>query len=264
MIQQTVQRELKPISIERLLEWTFSTEKAQLEPPAGGQVVIPRYLGFNSMQNAMNMMAALGRRIDTSPAGATFLGSDRCHWDAEAVAAVVAGVLDRRIAIMVAEHARAGTRPTWMAGAVPMVVPAVDVENQHGRQAKTEDAGPSAWSGGVWRKWMTEARKSRKAAARAPVPLTKFETMEETRKHLGRVCPIVFEPTRQQIDTARVNYVAWWEGVHKVREALIAGQVLRSHTITREMPPAMPWIASGEGPTIVETGTKHDWRGGDA
>jgi hypothetical protein len=58
------------------------------------------------------------------------------HEDAEVIAATVAGMPDslsgKRIAIRVAELARAGLTPNWMPGAVPRCVPAEIKRTRHG------------------------------------------------------------------------------------------------------------------------------------
>jgi hypothetical protein len=67
------------------------------------------------------------------------------HEDAEVIAATVAGMPDalggKRMAIRVAELARAGLTPDWMPGAVPRCVPVETRRNQHGERAKTEVVG---------------------------------------------------------------------------------------------------------------------------
>lgn len=258
MIPQT---ETKPISIEKLLEWTFGVERAELDQGVKRGVRIPSHLGFRSFQDALNQTAILGCRVDTSASGATFLAHETAHihWDAETVAAVVGGLLERRTAEMVHTYARAGTRPSWAPGAVPRIEPYDVHENQHGMQPKTEPAKPSDFPGGVWRAWMDDARKSAKAARRAPVTLTAHESAEASRKHLGRCTPIAFRPSAQEIERTRAGYLVWWNALHAVREALLDGNVLKSHRLISEMPPSMPWL-SDSGRTIVETGKRPEWR----
>jgi hypothetical protein len=230
MIQQAIPpATLRAVSIERLVEWTFGTEKAQLEPTRKGRVAVPSHLGMGSSWHGMIQMAVLGIRVDTSPAGATFLAAGRAHGDADAVAAVLAGLvatgeIEARAAHALVDHGRAGTRPTWMPGAVPRVVPRPHpntpgdadsgwVYNQHGRQARTE----------VVRTYPDVDKRGR------------------PRQFESRVCPIAWAPTTQQIATAREHYLAWWTALHELRERLIEGRVLGAHTLTREMPEAMPW-----------------------
>jgi hypothetical protein len=79
--------------------------------------------------------AALGCQID----GGRYKRGSYTHEDAEVIAATVAGLPDSlggiRMAISVAELARAGITPDWMPGAVPRCVP-VDMKwNRHGERA---------------------------------------------------------------------------------------------------------------------------------
>lgn len=258
MIQQKIPRATRDISIEKALEWAFGAEKAQLDPSTTERIRVPRHLGYGSMERALMEIAALGVRIDTSRSGATFVGAEAVHWDADAIAAVVAGVLDRRTAEMVVAYAKAGTRPNWRPGAEPKIEPRDQDPNG---KPRTEKASPLHWLGGAWRRWMEEARRSKKTAARAPCLFTPHEMTEESRKHLGMVTPIAYRPSSAEIDNARAHYLAWWTALHTVREHLIAGNTLRSHSLTKELPPAMPWQGDGTNP-IVETGTKPDWRNG--
>ena len=258
--RQPTHDDKKPISIEKLLEWTFGAERAELDPKRGHMVRIPRHLGYRSFQDVLNQTAILGCRVDTSASGATFLAheSSRVHWDAESVAAVVGGLLEPRVAEAVYAYARAGTRPTWMPGATPKIEP-VDVHtNPHGTFPKTEPASPSSFPGGVWRPWMEEASRSTKAARRAG--LSESECKEENRRHLGRVTPIAYRPSAKEIERTRAAYLGWWNALHAIREALIDGSVLRSHRLINEMPPASPWLTDGAAPTLTESGARTDWR----
>lgn len=249
----------KPIGIEKLIEWAFGTEKAQLERGQSGQgrFVLPSHLGYRSMESAMIELARLGVRVDTSPAGAKFLVSDAVHIDAEMVAEVVA-TRDRQIALLVEDCGRTGIRPSWMPGAVPKVRPAAMHGSRRGPVPATEQAGPSQWSGGVWRPWMAAARGNRKAMEPIEDRLTPWERSNDVRRYLGHVTPIVYETSPDEIHDARARYLAWWLALHETRELLIEAQVLKVHVLTREMPPATPWLAGKPG--VVEIGPRPDWR----
>lgn len=242
------------ISIEKLLEWAFSVELVTLEPEQE-RGTIQSGLGYASLQNSFLQMAMLGTRIDTSAAGATYLaGQSAGHWDAETVAAVLSGIAERRVAEMVAAYARAGARPTWMPNATPRCVPA---EVDGAGHAKMVDALPTMFSFGVWRTWMEEARRSKRAARR--FDLTTHEASDEMRNCIGRCTPVVMQPSHQQIARARETYLAWWMALHDLRDALMESGMLKSHSLSRELPPAMPWEGDGTNP-LVETGPRPDWR----
>ncbi len=120
----------RAMGVQAALEWAFRVENAQLELPTC-QDVAEEGFGFG-LEYVLLQRATLGCQID---GGQHKIGS-YTHEDAEVIAATVAGIPDslggRRMAIRVAELARAGLTPDWMPGAAPRCVP-VDVKrNQHG------------------------------------------------------------------------------------------------------------------------------------
>lgn len=239
--------DLKPVGIERLVEWTFGDEKASLDPAAStGRFAIPKHLQMRTSLHAFAQMEALGVRVDVSAAGATFLASEACHWDAEAVAACVSGYFDLRTAQMIETYGRTGTRPNAMVGSEPKIEPEDWGSNAHGplQFARAVPAGPNEYRGGVWRPEMQAIRKKARGVDR----------------FLGHCTPIVYCPHPGQIKSAREAYLKWWEALHQLREVLIDGQVLKSHRLTGEIPPAFPWLVPSET-EVVETGPRPDWRG---
>lgn len=213
--------DVKSIGIERLCQWAFGTEKVQLDPvAASGAVDLPRYLGYGSIWGSLMEIAALGRRVDTSPAGATFVAREtvRAADDAEAVAAVLAGMIatgdiDRRAALTVVHHATIGTRPHWYEDATPRVEP---------------------------RRWKCAGESETEKAG-----TIRYHDRGRWRTHESRYCPITYAPTVQQINTTREAYLGWWQALRQLREALIGGGVLKRHRLTGAMPAAMPWIEAG-------------------
>lgn len=270
MIQQKVlPGQRKQMSAERILQWAFGFEKASLDPPrdkAGSSLGT----GYRSNFDAFVEIALLGVRVDKSARGATYLAdyAGHVHWDAESVAGLIrgmmdAGLMEARDAHALIDHARAGSRPSWMQGVAPRVIPRPHPDTPH-----DPDSG--------W-KWTKKGRMGREELV-PPAEVRRWPLVPGTaidRKNLSatrwfdggvrwktfehRFCPISFAPTKQEIATAREVYVRWWTALHKLREMLIEGNVLRSHEITREMPPAFPWLEEGEA-GIVETGERLDWR----
>ena len=129
----------RALGVQAALEWAFRIEKAQLELP------LPQHLtdaGFGfSLEYALVQQAALGCKVD---GGQHKMGS-YTHADAEVIAATVAGIPDSlggiRMAIYVAELARAGMAPDWLPGVVPRCVPVETRHNQHGEQSTTVVVG---------------------------------------------------------------------------------------------------------------------------
>ena len=117
-----------------------------------------------------------------------------------------------RMAICVAELARAGITPDWMPGAVPRCVPVETKQNQYGERAATIVVG-------------TERVMTR----------GKWRTVELL------ACPVTWRPHPEQIAYARRGYDEWWQALNWVRVGLIAGGMLREVEVTTAMPKERPW-----------------------
>ncbi len=143
-------RTKRALGVQAALEWAFRVEKAQLELPPPEDVVEEGF-GFG-LEYVLMQRAALGCKVD---GGQHKMGS-YTHADAEVIAAVVAGMPDGlggiRMAIRVAELARAGLTPDWMPGVVPRCVPVETRQNQHGVRAVTQVVGTErVLTRGKWR-----------------------------------------------------------------------------------------------------------------
>ena len=203
-------RTKRALGVQQVLEWAFRIEKAQLELPPPKDVS-EKSFGFG-LEYVLMQRAALGCRID---GGRHKMGS-YTHPDAEVVAATVAGIPDslggKRMAIRVAELARAGLTPDWMPGAVPRCVPVEMKRNQHGERATTIVVGNErVLTRGKWR----------------------------TAKVLA--CPVTWRPHPEQIASARRFYGDWWLTLDWVRGGLISGGMLREIDMAPAMPSVRPW-----------------------
>ena len=200
----------RALGVQAALEWAFRIERAQLELPLP-QDVDEEGFGFG-LEYVLFQRAALGCQID---GGKHKIGS-YTHEDAEVIAATVAGIPDslggKRMAIRVAELARAGLTPDWMPGAVPRCLPAQVKCNQHGGRATTIVVG-------------TERVLLR----------GKWRTIEVL------ACPVTWRPHLEQIASARRGYEDWWQALDWVRDGLIAGGMLRELEVTAAMPKVRPW-----------------------
>ena len=102
------------------------------------------------------------------------------------IAATVAGIPDslggKRMAIRVAELARAGLTPDWMPGAVPRCVPVDTRRNQQGERA------------------VTIVVSTAHIRVRGPTPRGTWKTIEIL------ACPVTYSPHPQQIASARRGY----------------------------------------------------------
>lgn len=203
-------RAKRALGVQAILEWAFRTEKARLElpPPKDSS---GESFGFG-LEYVLLQRAELGCRVD---GGQHKIGS-YTHPDAEVIAATLAGLPDslggKRMAIHVAELARAGITPDWMPGEVPRCMPMEVKRNQHGERATTVVVG-------------TERVLTR----------GKWRTVEVL------ACPVTWRPHPEQIASARRGYEQWWQALDWVREGLIAGGMLREVEMTRVMPRRRPW-----------------------
>ena len=201
----------RALGVQAALEWAFRVEKAQLELPEPKDTSVESF-GF-SLEYVLMQRAALGCKVD---GGQHKMGS-YTHADAEVIAATVAGMPDSlggiRMAIRVAELARAGLTPDWMPGAVSRCVPVETKRNQHGERATTIVVGiERVLTRGKWR------------------------TVEML------ACPVTWRPHPEQIEAARRGYQDWWQALDWVRDGLIAGGMLRDVEVTAAMPKMRPWI----------------------
>ena len=203
----------RALGVQAALEWAFRVERAQLElrPPTD---VTEEGFGFG-LEYVLLQRAMLGCKVD---GGQHKMGS-YTHPDAEVIAATVAGVPDSlggiRMAIQVAELARAGMTPDWMPGVVPRCVPLELKTNQHGERATTIVVG-------------TERVKTR----------GKWRTVDVL------ACPVTWRPHPEQIASARRGYQDWWQALDCVRDGLIVGRMLREVDVTTTMPRVCPWEKS--------------------
>ena len=204
------QRTKRALGVQAALEWAFGVEKAQLELPPLKDLAEEGF-GFG-LEYILLQRAILGCKID---GGQHKIGS-YTHPDAEVIAATVAGMPNSlggiRMAIQVAELARAGMTPDWMPGVVPRCVPMEIKNNQHGERATTIVVG-------------TERVKTR----------GKWRTVDVL------ACPVTWRPHPEQIASARRGYQDWWQALDWVREGLIAGRMLREAAVTEAMPKVRPW-----------------------
>lgn len=200
----------RTLGVQAALEWAFRVEKAQLELPLPKDVEEEGF-GFG-LEYVLMQRAALGCKVDC---GQHKMGS-YTHADAEIIAATVAGLPDSlggiRMAIRVAELARAGLTPDWMPGVVPRCVPVETRQNQHGIRAVTEVVGTERiLSRGRWR------------------------TVDVL------ACPVTWRPHPEQIASARRDYHDWWLALDWVRDGLMAGGILRDIGVPESMPKKWPW-----------------------
>ncbi len=204
-------RPKRVMGVQQALEWAFGKERAQLELPERPDPERGQGQGFG-LEYVLMQRAALGCQID----GGQYKPRSYTHEDAEVIAAIVAGLPDSlggiRMALRIAELARAGLTPDWMPGAVPQCVPRETRENQHGVRAVTEVVGTErVLTRGKWRN---------------------VDVL---------ICPVTWRPHPEQIASARRGYEDWWQTLSWVRDGLAAGRMLREVDLIESMPKVRPW-----------------------
>ncbi|WP_019956249.1 hypothetical protein [Yoonia vestfoldensis] len=209
----------RALGVQAALEWAFRVEQAQLELPVR-RGIDEEGFGFG-MEYVLIQRARLGCKVD---GGQHKMGS-YTHADAEIIAATVAGMPDSlggiRMAISVAEMARAGITPDWMPGVVPRCVAVETKQNQHGERANTIVVG-------------IERVKTR----------GKWRTVEVL------ACPVTWRPHPEQIASARRGYDDWWQALDWVRDGLLVGGMLREVEVMATMPKVKPWLSGRHKPTM--------------
>ena len=195
------------MAVQAALEWAFRVEKVWIDLP-DPRPAEERGTGFG-MEYVLIQRAILGCKVDGG-------GQSDPHEDAEVIAAAVGGLPEslggKRMALIVANAARAGTPPDWMPGAQPRAVPSEWRENQHGRRAAEE-----------------------------VVEVLRVRARGRLRKVEVRAYPIRWVPHPDQIRDARRAYYHWWHALVWLRDALREGGMLREIEIVDVLPPARPW-----------------------
>ena len=197
----------KPISIQRLLEWAFADECASIDFEDEGTLA-PGYVHVGNAYRVAQR-GLLGCKIDGG-------GRSYPDHDADIVASAVAvlpeGCGGRRMAVQIAELARARAVPEAYVGAVTRCEPIGWRENQNGRRAVTETLGQVADCSG-----------------------------RKVKRHDIRVCPVVFRPAADQIAAARRNYLQWWSALLELRVCLQIQNDMSRWNVTYELPARTPW-----------------------
>lgn len=208
------------ISILDLVQWAFQRELASLDFDEVGRET-GATPGFG-MEFVLIEQARLGCRVDGG-------GRSDPHPDADVVASALAALPEarggRRMAVWIAELARAGAVPDWMGGAVPRLYPRATHINRHGESARTADAAELGSDG--WPHWR---RRNRRGVL-----------VEEAVLY----CPATWRPTAATIAAARRGYLAWWAALHELRANLAGTATLSAFEVDGRMPEMTPWAKKG-------------------
>ncbi len=188
------------VSIQQLLIWAFQSERVSIDFEGGVGEAPPAY----GVEYVIQQQGLLGCKVDGG-------GRSPSHPDADLVADALAVLPDvrggRRMALWIAELARAGRTPDVMADAVPYVAPRETGRNRFGQYAMTE--GGTFVTGG--------------------------------KIHNVRYCPISYPVTAQMIGRARRAYLEWWGALLELRHTFQVYNNLSAFEVTNAMPSQRPW-----------------------
>ena len=196
------------MGIQAALEWAFGREFARIEFDDEGAIY------RDNVDTIWQMMRRgdVGCQIDGG-------GRSRPHEDAEVIAEAVSrlpvNLGGRQMAVTIACHARAGTVPDWMPGAVPRLVPREWQTNRHGRFGKSE---------------VLEVLKTRSRG--------KLASREV------RFVPCMWMPTAGTIASMRRGYMEWRRALFELSHQLGHRDCFSKITLTRLLPPIQPWAGN--------------------
>lgn len=198
----------REISIQRLLEWAFADECAQVDFEDAGTLA----QGYGHIGNAQRMAdrGALGCRID---------GGGRSYPDADAdLVASAVSVLPvicggRPMAVQIAELARARRVPDVMAGAKEWnLYPVATKRNPHGVFAVKESLGFGMdYSGRKPRRYNIEH------------------------------CPVKLQSNIQAIGRVRQNYLLWRRALVSLRQTFDMYNDMSRWSVSDVLPSRRPW-----------------------
>ncbi len=205
----------KDIGIWPLLVWAFQAECAQLDM-GDTRAVIGGGFGYASMTSIIAQHEQLGCRVDGG-------GRSDPHPDADLIASAVAvlpeGCGGWRMAVMIAELARAGMLPDWHVAS--WIEPLRWDSNPHGRYAATADAAELGDRG-----WPHQPRTTRKGGIR-------YEDV--------RYCPVNVRGGAAEVAAKRRLWLLWWSALFELRTSFQLGRDLSAWNVTGAMPPREPW-----------------------
>ena len=201
----------REVGVLQLIEWAFQREHARVEFDEVARETGPRP-GVDTVWHLMEGKR-LGCRVDGG-------GRSDPHHDADIVASALAVLPEvyggRRMALQIAELARAGQRPDWMGDARPRCEPIEWSNSKHGRFAYREQC--------------------RDIGSRWPAD-------QVTGRDDGFVCPVTYTNTARDVAAARRRYLAWHGALLELRHVFKISH-LTSFVVTNCMPPLNPWKRS--------------------
>jgi hypothetical protein len=205
-MRDTMGRVRQEISIQRLLEWAFADECAQVDFEDDN---FDSCHGGGGAEWRIAQIARLGCRVD---------GGGRSYPDADAdivagaVAALPEGCGGRGMAVQIAELARARRVPDAMMGAVARCIPRATRQNMHGTWSQTEVIGRGVDCSG-----------------------------RKVKRYDILVCPVTYTHTSADIARARRNYLQWRLALMELRQTFVIHNDLSRWMLSDVLPSRAPW-----------------------
>ena len=213
---QVIAEGKRAVSVWDLICWAFQRGGGRLDwdEEATGVVQVQAWDTIAKLE----AMRRLGCRVQGG-------GRSEPDHDADVVTSTLAVLPDRvggkRMAAMMADHARAGRMPDWRCDQV--IEPVEWVENRHGRFGKQADAAELGSMG-----WPPQVHQGRKRVSMKPVMYV----------------PVRIVPSASVVAAARRDYLDFYLALLEVKYALEISHLTRFE-ITDAMPPRTPWTENG-------------------
>lgn len=239
-----------PVDLETLVIWAVKTQRADRDDVALHEVEA-RADGREHVRWSTDGVATLERigsvgcRIDGG--GAKRGVALRVHQDAEAVVAAIERIPDMRRRSLVLLHARQGSGPEWASYKQCLVGISAHISSGRGGKRYVIDC---RWEDYPERTAISQkiiARGGRIVDSRGRSIIEREEqgfafrrTPEGKRQVCVRWCPIVLEPSVDEIRAVNEVYGEWHAGMMMLFGELLQDQ-LRDHRLTGFAAPVAPW-----------------------
>lgn len=245
----TSPKPVRALDLEALVIWAIRTQKADrtdvalfdVEAAVGG--LEPRGWSVDGVATMMHR-GDLGCRIDGCVAVRGV--APRMHPDAELVALVIGAMVDRRARGIILHQARIGERPDWLPWEQRLAP--LPAESGAGRGNRCKIVGEwreTAHRSEVARQMLARGDRLVDAHGRSRIVAEeqgfRFRVLDDGRRQVfERWCPVVPEPSIDEIRIVNDNYAVWHAGMMYLLGELV-GAPLREHRVKGLAAPAQPW-----------------------
>lgn len=200
---------VREMTIQQALEWAFAVERAQIDFDETGAHEFDRP-GIDNLW-ILQRQRELGCRVDGG-------GSSDPHPDAQIIAASVEalpiGVGGKRMALLVAECARARRVPDW-----------------HEEQCRS--VVPCGWNMSEAGEWLAHTRKL--------APATFRDRRSRVKSYRPEICPISYGGSVQALAARRRVYLGWYGALLHLLADLSWCRAFTAIRLVDGLPALSPW-----------------------